>query len=329
MLTRRRFLGTVSAGLLAAPLAAEAQTGRKPARVGLLTGGSEPGFRGRLDAFRKGLRDLGHVEGQTVALEYRYGNDNYERLPALAAELVRLDVDVVVANGTPASLAARRATTSVPIVMFETADPVGSKIVASLAKPGGNVTGVAQLVSSELFGKQVEMLRELLPKLSRVGLLFNPRNPVQQRALSSTQAAGRTLGITVEPFGVEQSSQLEREFAAAARGGVGAVIVTRDNVFVDHPQRLVDLAARYRMPAMYGTRPFAEAGGLITYGADPAEAAQRAAVYVDRILKGARPADLPVEQPSKFELVVNLRTAKALGLTIPPSLLLRADQVIE
>jgi putative ABC transport system substrate-binding protein len=315
--------------LLAAPLAAEAQQAGKTHRVGLLTGGSEPGSRTRLEAFRKGLRELGYIDGQSIAVEYRYGNNNYDRLPALAAELVRLNVSVIVANGTPASLAAKQATSITPIVMFETADPVGSKLVSSLAKPGGNITGVAQLVSTELFGKQLEMLKEMLPKLSRVGLLFNPANPVQRTALNSTQVAAQVLGITVQPVSVDHPSKLETELAGATRNGVGALIVTRDNIFVDHLGRLVDLTARYGMPTMYGSRPFANAGGLIAYGPDPADTAQRAAVYVDKILKGAKPADLPVEQPAKFELVINLRTAKALGLTIPPSLLLRADQVID
>jgi putative tryptophan/tyrosine transport system substrate-binding protein len=327
-MNRRAFVTGLSA-VLAAPLGAGAQQAGNAYRVGLLTGGSEPGSRTRLEAFRKSLRELGYVDGTSIALEYRYASDNYDRLPALAAELVRLNVSVIVANGTPASLAAKQATSVIPIVMFETADPVGSKLVSSVAKPGGNITGVAQLVSIELFGKQLEMLKEILPKVSRVGLLFNPANPVQLPILGSIQVAAQALGVRVQPLSVEHASGLENELATAARSGVGALIVTRDNIFIDHLGRLVDLTARYRMPTMYGSRPFAKAGGLIAYGPDPDDMAKRAAVYVDKILKGAKPGDLPIEQPTKFELVINLSTARTLGLTIPPSLLLRADQVVE
>ena len=325
---RRRFLLTSLAGALAGPFGADAEQAGQ-IRIGLLTGGSETGARLRNEAFRKGLHDLGYADGHSIALEYRYGNDSYERLPALAAELVRLNVSVIVANGTPASLAAKQATTTIPIVMVETADPVGSKLVSSLAKPGGNVTGVAQLVGSEVFGKQLEMLREILPNLRRVGLLFNPANPVQRAALSSTEAAAQGLGITVQPLGVERPSEFETALATAKRNGVAALMVTRDNIFLGHIGRLVDLTTGHRMPTMFGSRPFATAGGMIAYGPDPADMVRRAAVYVDRILKGTKPADLPVEQPTKFELVINLKTAKVLGLTVPPLLLARADHVIE
>jgi putative ABC transport system substrate-binding protein len=241
----------------------------------------------------------------------------------------RSDVSVIVANGTPASLAAKQATSTIPVVMFETADPVGSNIVTNLARPGGNITGVAQLVGTDVFGKQLEMLKEIVPKLSRVGLLFNPANPVQRTVLRSTQVAAQVLGITVQPLSVRDPSEFEREMATATRDGAGALIVTRDNIFVGHLERIVDLTAQHRLPTMYGSRPFADAGGLIAYGPSPAYSARRAAVYVDKILKGAKPADLPIEQPTTFELVINLKTAKALGLTIPPSLLQRADQVVE
>jgi len=326
---RRAFIGTVAGGLLAAPLAGEAQPTGKVPRIGFLTGGSEAGSRTRFEAFREGLRELGYVDKQTIALEYRYANDNYERLPVLAAQLVRLDVTIIVANGTPASLAAKQATSTIPVVMFETADPVGSNLVSNLARPGGNITGVAQLVDTDLFGKQLEMLKEIVPKLSRVGLLFNPANPVQWTVLRSTQVAAQVLGVTVQPLSVRNPGEFEREVATATRNRIGALIVTRDNIFVGHIGRLVDLAAQHRLPTMYGSRAFANAGGLIAYGPSPADSARRAAVYVDKILKGAKPVDLPVEQPTRYDLVINLKTAKALGLTIPPSLLQRADQVIE
>jgi putative ABC transport system substrate-binding protein len=325
---RRRFLLTSVAGALFGPFGADAEQAGH-IRIGLLTGGSEAGAHLRNEAFRKGLHDLGYADGHSIALEYRYGNDSYERLPALAAELVRLNVSVIVANGTPASLAAKQATTTIPIVMVETADPVGSKLVSSLAKPGGNVTGVAQLVGSEVFGKQLEMLKEILPNLRRVGLLFNPANPVQRAALSSTEAAAQGLGITVQPLGVERPSEFETALATAKRNGVAALMVTRDNIFLGQIRRLVDLTVEHRMPTMFGSRPFANAGGIIAYGPDPADMARRASIYVDRILKGTKPADLPVEQPTKFELVINLKTAKVLGLTVPPLLLARADHVIE
>ena len=325
---RRTFIAIVVGSVLAIPFA-EAQQAEKTHRVGVLTGGSEAGSQSRLEALRKALRELGYVGDRSITWEYRYSNDTYDRLPALAAELVRLNVSAIIANGTPASLAAQEATNKIPIVIFETADPVGSKLVLSLAKPGGNITGVAQLVSFELFGKQFEMLKEILPHLRRAGLLFNPANPVQQTVLNSAQVAAQTLAITVQALAVSNPSEFETGLANATRNGVGAIIVTRDNVFVDHIPRLVDLSARYRMPTMYGSRPFASAGGLIAYGPDPADSAQRAAAYLDKILKGTRPADLPVEQPTKFELVINLKAAKALGVTIPQSILLRADQVIE
>jgi putative ABC transport system substrate-binding protein len=272
--------------LLAAPPAVEAQQAGK-ARIGLLTGGSESGSKARFEAFRKGLHDLGYVDGRSIVLEYRYGNADYSRLNALAAELVGLNVSVIVANGTPASLAAKQATSRIPIVMVETADPIGSKLVSSLAKPGGNITGVAQLVGVEVFGKQLEMLKEIVPKLFRLGFVFNPANPVQQMGLISTQVAGQKMGITIQPLGAENPGEFETALATATRHGVAAIIVTRDNVFVDHIGRLVDLTARHRIPTMYGSRPFANAGGLIAYGPDPVDMAQRASVYVDMILKGA------------------------------------------
>jgi putative ABC transport system substrate-binding protein len=329
MIDRRVFLTAVGVAIAAVPFVSEGQQVRNRRVVGVLMGGSESGSQPRLEVFKNGLRDFGWVEGQSIALEYRYANDNYARLPALVAELVRLNVSIIVTNGTPASLAAKNGTAVIPIVMFETADPVGSRLVSSLAKPGGNVTGVAQLVSAELFGKQVQMLKEVLPQLSRLGLLFNPANPIQRSALRWTQVAGQGLGISVQSLTVEDFSELETKVTTATRDGAGALLVTRDNIFVEHLAAVVDVIARHRLPTMYGSRPFATAGGLIAYGPEPSDMALRAAAYVDKILKGAKPAELPVEQPTRFELVINLKTAKTLGLTIPQSVLARADRVIQ
>jgi len=310
---RRAFIGTVAGGLLAAPLAGEAQPTGKVPRIGFLTGGSEAGSRTRFEAFREGLRELATWTNRPSP-----SNTGTRTTTTSAFQYWRLSWFV----STSPSLWRTD-------VMFETADPVGSNLVSNLARPGGNITGVAQLVDTDLFGKQLEMLKEIVPKLSRVGLLFNPANPVQWTVLRSTQVAAQVLGVTVQPLSVRNPGEFEREVATATRNRIGALIVTRDNIFVGHIGRLVDLAAQHRLPTMYGSRAFANAGGLIAYGPSPADSARRAAVYVDKILKGAKPGDLPVEQPTRYDLVINLKTAKALGLTIPPSLLQRADQVIE
>jgi putative ABC transport system substrate-binding protein len=327
MMDRRRFLLTSLAGALAAPLAAEAQAGKMPRvpRVGVLMLPSEVVARTRVEAFRQGLRDMGYVEGRTIVVDIRYIDGRYERIPALIAELIRLDVSVIVAHGTPPSLAAKQATGSIPIVMFEVSDPVGIGLVPSLAKPGGNLTGVAQLVATEIYGKQLQMLKELLPTLSHVALLWNPANPSQAPIVKQTKIGAKALGITVLPMGVQDPNELERTIVTASRDRAGALILSREALFANHIERVVELTAARRLPTMYGARSSVEAGGLIGYGPDPVEISRRAAAFVGKILKGAKPADLPVEQPTKLELVISLKTAKALGLTIPPSLLARAD----
>ena len=311
--------------LLAAPLAAPAQQPpEKTARIGFL--GDVPAFL--VEAFRQGLRELGYIEGRNIAIEYRSPDWKYEQLPGLAAELVRLKVDVIVAASPPATEAAKQATSTIPIVFTVSGDPVAEGFVASLARPGGNLTGLAT-ISPELVGKQLEMLKTVAPKVSRVAVLQNPTQPSHPRAVRQAEDAARALGVQLQVLKARTPSEIEAAFAAMSSQRAGGVLVLRDAVFRAQRAQIVALAAKSRLPAVYGLREQAEAGGLMAYGASVPELFRRAATYVDKILKGAKPADLPVEQPTKFELVINLKTAKALGLTIPPSLLQRADQVIQ
>jgi len=309
------------------PLAAEAQAGKIP-RIGWLMGGS-PGTHGVfLAAFRQGLRDVGYTEGQNITIELRYTHGANERLPDLMAELLRLNVDVIVVDGTPPALAAKVATAKVPIVFTLAGDPVGSGLVASLARPGGNVTGVSNF-RGDLIGKQLQFLKEVLPQLVRVAVLYNPRNPAYTATvLDGLRVAGHALPVELQVLEVRNSNELTSAFQALARGRAGALLALGDVIFRTEQVQLLRLAAESRLPAMYSDKGFVEPGGLMSYGVNYPDNFRRAAVFVDKILKGAKPADLPVEQPTKFELVVNLKTAKALGLTIPQSLLLRADEII-
>ena len=323
---RRAFLAGAVA--LAEPHVAQAQPAGKVWRIGILgaTPPTAPGghlWRAFLDA----LRELGYAEGRNIVLEQRYGG-NQERLAALVDDLVRLKVDVIVAGATPAADAAARATTTIPIVMTNHSDPVGSGLVASLAQPGRNVTGLS-IINPELSGKRLEILREALPRAGTIAVLWNPVSPVHARMLDETDAAARALGIRAERLAARGHDDYEGAFAAMARMRAQALVVLGDLTFWRHRARLAELAIARRMPAIFAQREHVEAGGLLSYGPDLRDSYRRAAVYVDRILKGAKPADLPVEQPTKFELMINLKTAKALALTIPQSLLLRADQVIE
>ncbi len=324
-MSRLVLASTLALALLAAPLAAGAQPARKVARVGFLTNIAIP--VDLLAAFREGLRELGYREGQNLVVEYRSAEGRYERLLDLAAELVRLDVDVIVAGGTPAPIAARRATSTIPIVITNHGDPVGSGLVASLARPGGNVTGLS-IVTPELFGKHLQLLKEAVPRISRVAVLSNPSNPIHGRMSREAEAAARSVDVQLRILEARAPSDLARAFSAMTRQKAGALIILGDAMFFEQRRRIAESALGSRLPAMAAQREFAEAGSLMAYGANLRENVRRAATYVDKILKGAKPADLPVEQPTKFELVVNLRTAKALGLTIPPSVLLRADEVI-
>src|SRR5437773_9390981 len=331
---RRTFLAGMGAMLLAAPLAAQAQQG-KVARIGFLSpaspsdaGGNPSDLAVLFEAFREGLRELGYLEGQNITIESRWAEGNYDRLPGLAADLVRLKVDVIVTYGTPAAQAAKGATGTIPIVMAAIIDPVASGLVTSLARPGGNITGQS-MMAPDLAEKQLQILKELVPKTSRVAVLHNPANPGNAPQVRHAQDAARALGVRLQILGARGPGEIDSAFAAMTQEQAGAVIVLVDAVLQNNRTRIADLAARHRLPAVYGLHEYAEVGGLLAYGPNRLDLFRRAATYVDRILKGAKPGDLPVEQPSTFALVINLKTAKALGLTIPPSLLLRADQVIE
>ena len=327
MITRRDFIGTLAGGLLAAPLAAEAQPAGKLYRIGFLGSVSAFGYAKQVEALRAGLRDLGYLEGKNIVIEYRWAEGKYDRLADLAAELVRLKVDVLVTHGTPAGLAAKRATTTIPIVIATSADAVTSGLVASLARPGGNVTGSSYFVP-ELNAKRMEFLKEAFPHTRRMAVLLNPDNPAMVPILQALELTAGSLKVALQQFAVRGPNEFDGAFSAMTKSQVDAVAIIEDSVFQANAGAIAGLTVEKRLPST-GFKEFAEAGGLMAYGPSIPHLFRRAAVYVDKILKGAKPADLPVEQPTKFELVINLKTAKALGLTIPPSLLQRADQVIE
>jgi len=318
---------TLSLGILLAPLAADAQQAGKVYRIGFLGSSASAGAH-LVDALRQGLRERGWVEGQNLVIESRSAEGKLERWPDLAADLIRLKVDVIVSSLSPAIRAAKQQTSTIPIVMAGVNDPVGAGFVASLARPGGNVTGLSMLVT-ELSGKRLELLKETLPNLSRVAFLWNSTQPGQALALKETQEAARALGVTLISMEVRTREDFESVFGAMAKERAGALIVMTDPVTFTHRGQLMALAAKHRLPAMYAIREFVDAGGLMAYGPSFRDSYRRAATYVDKILKGAKPADLPVEQPTQFELVINIKTAKALGLTIPQSMFIRADHVIE
>jgi putative ABC transport system substrate-binding protein len=312
--------------VLALPLAATAQPAARLPRIGILSVTSRSVA---LDAFSEGLRTLGYRDGHNIVLEHRSAEGQYERLPELAAELVRLQVDVIAAVVTQASLAAKHATTTIPIVMVAVGDPVGAGLVPSLARPGGNVTGTS-FPSVEVAGKSLELLKRVIPKLQRAAVLWNPANPVfQGQMVKETEAAARALGIQLQAFGARDVKEIDRAFEEMAKARPEALIVISDGVFTAHRTRIATLAVKRRLPSVSAFIPYAEAGGLMAYAPDFSEMGLRAAGLVARILQGARPADLPVEQASKIGLVLNLKTAKALGLTIPPALSAQADRVIE
>ncbi len=320
---RRRFLLTSLAGALAAPLVAEAQPA-KVARIGYLSARSASADSTHIEAFRQGLRDVGYVEGQNAVVEARYADSKSGRLPALAAELVRLQVDVIVAAPTPAVRAAQKATPTIPIVMAVSSDPVGEGIVARLARPGGNITGLSA-AAAETSAKRIEFLKVIAPAASQIAYLADAATA--QQPIRDTEAAGRTLGVQVKTVLVRNPSELDAALSTLKNASVGGLIVSLS--LQESWRQIADMARKSRLPTVSGPREFVEVGGLMAYGPQYSDLFRRAATYVDKILKGAKPADLPVEQATKFELVINLKTAKALGLTIPPSLLARADQVIE
>jgi putative tryptophan/tyrosine transport system substrate-binding protein len=321
---RRVFLGTLAGGLVAAPLAAEAQQGKKVPRIGVLTGPVDPG----VEAFRQGLRELGYVERKNITIEHRSAEGNLDRLPELAAELVRLKVDVIVGSGNLTITALKKATQTIPIVIAIAADPVGNGFVASLARPGGNITGLT-VIAELLSRKRLELLKEINPRITRVAVTRSPITQTHVVLWEETQAAATALGIKVFPLDIRGPDDIESAFGTIAREHAEALIVLPEPVSFTNRKRIADLAAKTRLPAVYPWKEFADSGGLMVYAPNRDDLWRRSATYVDKILKGAKPADLPIVQPTKFELTINLKTARAFGLTIPPSLLQRADQVIE
>jgi len=326
-MTRRTIGLLVALALFAAPLATEAQQPANIRKIGYLSPAWFTLHTPNREAFSQGLRELGWVEGRNIAIEYRYAEGEYDRLPDLAAELVRLKVDVIFAPSAPATQAAKEATTTIPIVMDTLGDPVRTGLVTGLAQPGGNVTGTAGF-APKLGGKQLELLKATVPRVTSVAALANSANPNAPHVLSEIARAAQILDVQLRRVGVSQASELDHAFAVIIRERADALIVLPDPMVFSQRQRIVEWAARSRLPVMYFTREFVEAGGLMTYGPDLASRHRHAATYVDKILKGAKPADLPVEQPIQFELVINLKTAQALGLTIPPHILFQADEVI-
>jgi putative ABC transport system substrate-binding protein len=326
-MTRRQLLIALGAGALAAPFASRAQQ-QRVYRVGFL-GNSTAALEGNLvGPFREGLRDLGYVEGRNIIIEYRWAEGKYERFPGLIAELVARKVEVIVTAGTPAALAVQRATATIPLVMVAVGDPVGTGLVASLARPGGNSTGLTS-IAPDLEGKRLELLMQVVPKLSHVSFLLNPDNAFHVGSEKQARTAAKVLHLDVQFVGVRADSDFDRAFNAIAGQRPDAIILLADRVFLHNRARIVDFAARNRLPAVYPYRELVEAGGLMSFGPNYADMHRRAAIYVDKILKGAKPGDLSVEQPTKFELIINLKSAKAFRLTSPQSLLLRADEVIQ
>jgi putative ABC transport system substrate-binding protein len=328
---RPRFamLGSVIAVLLlTASLSATAQQSERVYRIGILDTIGASVNAENLQAFRQELSARGYVEGRNLSIEYRSAEGKAERFPDLAAELVRLRVDIIVTRGTPAAIAAKNATATIAIVMASAGDPIGTGLVPNLAHPGGNLTGLSSVVA-ELSGKRIELLRAAFPTFSRVGVLWNPISLAAQAEWKAIDAAAPAFGVVASSLEVRKSEDLEPAFTAMRKQRLDALVVELDPLTLHHRKQIVALARRYRLPDIYASREFVEAGGLISYGVNYPDLYRRAAIYVDKILKGAKPADLPIEQPTKFELLINLKTAKALGLTIPPSLLARADQVIE
>jgi putative ABC transport system substrate-binding protein len=330
--TRRQFLqGSVALAvltLLSRREVAGQQISKIP-RIGFLAVGSRQGRAFLIEGFRQGLREHGYVEGQNIVIEYRFSEDRNDRLPALAAELVAMKVRLILASGTPASFAAKEATSTIPIVMGGiAADPVETGLVATLARPGGNITGMS-MMTSQLGGKRLELLQRTLPGLARVAVFWNPPNPAYGPILKELEAAAQTLRLKLQRLEVRVPGDFEGAFEAAVRQRAGALILPGDPLVANRPRMVADLALKYRLPAMMDIKEFVEAGGLMSLGLDLVESYRRAATYVDKILKGAKPAELPMEQPTKFDLFVNLKTARVLGLTIPQSVLLQATQVIQ
>jgi putative ABC transport system substrate-binding protein len=324
---RRKFVALLGGAMAAWPLAARAQQKAMPV-IGVLSTGSPSTSSGLMGAFRQGLSEAGYVEGQNLAIEYRWAEDHYDRLPELAADLVGRKVDLIMASSPPSALAAKSATSTIPIVFRSGADPVGDGLVASLARPGGNLTGVS-FIADELTAKRLQILSELVPQAGVIALLVNPKNASAERVIRDVQEAARTKGLQLHVLKASSESEIDTAFASLVQLHAGALVVGADPFLSSRRERLVALASRHAVPAIYAWREFADSGGLISYGASLTAAFRLVGAYAGKVLKGAKPGDLPVEQPTKFELVVNLKTAKVLGIELPPNLLARADEVIE
>jgi putative ABC transport system substrate-binding protein len=326
-MNRRTAIRRLTTFFLTTASLAHAQQPKKVPRMGYL--GGNTGSRGSLyGALRQGLRDLSYVEGQNIAIEIRSPEGNFDRLPSLAAELVRLKVDIIFASGNQAAVAAKKATSTIPIIFVGAVDPVATELVASLARPGGNVTGFS-VGAPGLNGKRLEIIKETIPRLTRVGVLLNPTNPSSDVGLKEIRSAGQELGVQIQSFEVRSPSDIDHAFEAATKAQAGALIVAQQAPIISNQKRIVELAAKRRRPAIYSEMDWIDAGGFMSYGPSYTDLHRRAAVYVDKVLKGRPPSDLPVEQPMKYELMINLKTAKALGLTIPPGVLMRAERVIK
>jgi len=321
-------LSVIAFVLVVAGAVAQAQQAKKVSRIGYLSPLSPSSDSSRTEAFRQGLRELGYVEGQNIAVEYRYAEGELNRFPGLADELVQLQVDLIVASSTPGVLAVKKATKTIPIVMTNVADPVGQGMIASLARPGGNITGLTG-VARDLSGKRLELLKETVPKLSRVGVLWDPGSQGTTTLFKETEAAARAMKVQLQSLEVRSPEHFERAFKAATAGQAHGLVVLQSPFTATHRARIVELATKNRLPTMFGEGVHVESGGLMSYAPSYNDLFRRAATFVDKILKGTKPADLPVEQPTKFELVISLKTAKQIGLTIPPNLLARADKVIK
>jgi ABC-type uncharacterized transport system substrate-binding protein len=325
---RKTIVGlTLSTLLFTLSSSAEAQQAAKVPRIGCLTGSSPAALASRTEAFQEGLRELGYVEGKNIVVEYRSSEGKIERRNELAAELVRLRVDVIVSAGPTVTRVLKEATSTIPIVMGQDTDPVGTGFVASLARPGGNITGLAAL-APEMSGKQLELLKQIVPKLSRVAIIGNSTNPGDAQALRETVLAAGSYEIYLRYLDVQDAKDIEPVVRAAAKGHADGLLVLGNPILNAHRKQIADLAVKHRLPSTYARPEFIEAGGLMYYGTSYNDLFRRAAIYVDKILKGAKPADLPVEQPTKFEFIINLKAAKQIGLTIPPNVLARADRVI-
>jgi putative ABC transport system substrate-binding protein len=327
MMKSKMFIWLLIAVLLTIAFSAQAQQQKKVPRIGVLNAALPAAVSARIEAFRQGLRELGYVEGKNIAIEYRSADGKLDRLPALASELVNLKVDIIVTGGPAPTRAAKAATVTIPIVMAQGSDPVGNGFVSSLARPGGNITGLSSF-AAELSGKRLELLKEIIPKLSRVAVLGTSTNPSHAQALKETELAAGAFRVKLQYLDVLDQKDIESAFRAAGKGRADAVLALTSSVLNSQRTQVTDLAVKSRLPVVYGQREYVEAGGLVSYGTNDNDLYRRAATYVDKILKGTKPADLPVEQPIKFDFIINLKAAKQIGLTIPPNVLVRADKVI-